>query len=88
MNPNEIVELIKNENPEFLGKMPEKRAAKIIREALIQLAKHVGSVEEGMVKVPGFGNFNIKNIEREKDGQKVKVRKVIFNKAKTKSTEA
>lgn len=88
MNPNEIVELIKNENPEFLGKMPEKRAAKIIREALIQLAKHVDSVEEGMVKVPGFGNFNIKNIEREKDGQKVKVRKVIFNKAKTKSTEA
>ena len=88
MKPIEIVELIKKEDPEFLGKMPEKKAAKIIREALSQLAKQVDSVEEGVVKVPGFGNFRIRNVELEKDGQKVKTRRVMFNKAKDKSAES
>ncbi len=88
MKPSEIVEMIKKEDPDFLGSMPEQKAARIIREALKQLAQHVDAVEEGVVKVPGFGNFRINNVEREKEGQKVKVRRVVFNRAKAKSIDS
>lgn len=87
MKLTEIVEMIKKDDPEFLGKMPEQKAVKIIREALKQLAKHIDSVEEGVVNVPGFGNFRIKNVDTEKNGAKVKARRVMFNKPKVMGNE-
>jgi hypothetical protein len=82
MKPIEIVERIKAEKPELLGKVPDKKAAQIIRAALLVLGKQVASMEDGVAKVPGLGNFRVKMVEREKDGQKVKVRKVGFANAK------
>jgi nucleoid DNA-binding protein len=78
MKLTEIVELIKSDNPQLLGKMPDKKAAQIVRAVLGQVGKSVAGTAEGVVKVPGLGNFRVKNVEREKDGQKLTVRKVAF----------
>ena len=87
MKPIEIVELIKKSNPNLLGKMPDARAANIIRAALGQLGKQIDATEEGAVKVPGFGNFNIKQVEREKDGVKKTVKVITFRVVEQKAKE-
>jgi hypothetical protein len=87
MKPAEIVKLIKAETPELLGKLTEKKAAQIVRAALLLLGKQIAATDEGVVKVPGLGNFRIKNVERERKGQKVMVRRVGFIKAKAGATK-
>jgi len=85
MKPNEIVELIKKSNPKVLGSLPEAKAAGLIRVALAQLGQHIVALNEGAVNVPGLGNFKIKQVEREKEGQKKTVKVVAFSAAKQKT---
>jgi hypothetical protein len=79
MKAIEIIEIIKNESPDLLGKVPEKRAAKIIVAALSHIAKNVTALDQGMVRVQGLGVFRARQVEREKEGHKVMVKKVMFN---------
>jgi hypothetical protein len=65
---NEIIEMIKKEKPKLLGKIPEKK----------QLAAQVDALDEGVIKVPGFGKLRIKQVEREMNGVKEKIKRVIF----------
>lgn len=78
MKPVEIVERIKKENPLALGNIPDQRAARIIFAALAQLGKHIDAMSDGVLKVPGLGNFRVRKIEREKEGKKVMVKRTIF----------
>lgn len=84
MKPIEIVELIKISNPALLGKMPDARAAKIIKAALVQLGKHIDAENEGTIKVPGVGKFIVRQVEREKGGEKKIVKTIGFRAAKKK----
>ena len=84
MNPTELVELIKEKRPNLLGKMPEKKAVALIREALADLGGHIAEAEEGVVRVPGLGNFRIRMVEKEQDGENVRVKRIIFLAAKPK----
>jgi nucleoid DNA-binding protein len=77
----EIVEMIQKEKPDFLGKIPEKHAAAIIRESLRQIAAQVEAMDEGQIKVPGFGEFNVRQVEREKEGQKETIKRIVFRPA-------
>ncbi|GAB6140409.1 hypothetical protein JCM14076_11380 [Methylosoma difficile] len=87
MKPIEIVELIKAENPELLGKMTDKKAASIVRATLAQLKQQINEVEEGPLKVGGFGRFQVRNKEKEKDGEMVKIKTVTFIASKPKAAE-
>jgi len=78
MNVTEIVELIKQETPQMLGQMPDKRAAMVIRLGLLQLGKYLNNMEEGVVRVPGLGKFHVKQLEVEKDGKKIKTKRTFF----------
>lgn len=89
MKLDEMVALIKEENPALLGKMPDKKAARIIRAAFGQVAREVDATKEGVVSAPGLGRFRVKAVERTKEGQKAKTKHVVFRlavvKAKPKS---
>lgn len=85
MTPTELVELIKEKSPKLLGKMPEKRAAALIRIALAELGRHIAAAEEGVVKVQGMGNFRSRMVEKEQDGKTVSVKRTIFLAAKPKN---
>ena len=79
MNAKDIVELIKAEKPGLLGKMPEKKAAALIRNAFIQLGKQIESADAGnVVRVRGLGNFRVKQVERETDGKTTSEKRVVF----------
>lgn len=85
MKALEIVELIKQSNPKLLGKTPDARAAKIITAALSQIGQQLNATTEGPLKIPSLGVFAIKQVEREKDGQTVTVKKVSFRSPKPKA---
>lgn len=91
MKSIEIIETIKQSNPKLLGKTPDDAAGKIIAAAFRQVGKKLAETNEGTVKVPALGTFVIKQLEREKDGQKTVVKKVTFRaskpKAKTKKAD-
>jgi nucleoid DNA-binding protein len=78
LTQNEIIEMIKKDKPTLLGKIPEKKVAAIIRATLQQLAAQVDALDEGVIKVQGFGKLRIKQVEREKDGVKEKIKRVVF----------
>jgi hypothetical protein len=84
MKPTELVELIKEKRPNLLGKMPEKRAVALIRVTLAELGRHIAEAEEGVVRVPPMGTFRIRMVEREKDGENVTVKHIVFLAAKPK----
>lgn len=88
MKPIEIVELIKSETPDLLGKVPEKRVARMLAAAFAKVTAAVANLEEGEVlRVQGLGAFNARRASVEKDGQKTGVRRVLFNASKPASRE-
>ena len=82
MKPIEIIEKIKAENPEVLGKMNDKVAARIVRLALAEVGRQLAVADEGVVKVMGLGHFRVKHVEREVDGAKVATKRILFVAAK------
>jgi len=81
MTPLEIVASLKSENPELFRNLPDKLAARLIAEALARIRRRIEAVEEGAVKVARLGSFRIRQIDQEKNGQTVRVRRVIFRAA-------
>lgn len=80
MKPIEIVELIKDHSPELLGKIPDQRAAAIVRSALFQILKHVTILDEGTLKIPGFGQFVVRQVAQG-EGSHAMVKRVFFREA-------
>ncbi|SMF95054.1 hypothetical protein SAMN02949497_2398 [Methylomagnum ishizawai] len=78
MHINEVVELVKGVDPALLKGIPDKKVAKIIREAFVQVSNQVENTEEGVIAVPGLGRFQIRKLEREVNGQTVFNKRVIF----------
>ena len=81
MTPQEIVASLKSENPELFRNLPDKLAARLIAEALARIRRRIEAVEEGAVNVARLGSFRIRQIDQEKNGQTVRVRRVIFRAA-------
>ena len=85
MKAIEIVELIKQTDPKLLGKTSDKKVAKIIARAFAEVRNQINSTDDGVVKVPYLGNFKLKQVEREKDGQKKSLKKLSFRVSKPKT---
>jgi hypothetical protein len=68
-----------------LGKMPKEKAVKILRAGLQALGKRIAATESGVVRVNGLGAFRVRKGEKEKDGQKVATRAVVFKASKPKA---
>ncbi|KJV05311.1 hypothetical protein [Methylocucumis oryzae] len=90
MKASEIIELIKQSKPKLLGDITDEKAAKIVSAAFSQLNKQLTEATDGKVVVPSLGIFKVKQVERQKDGQAVKSKKVSFraSKLKAKGTKA
>jgi hypothetical protein len=85
MKPIELVEIIKKSNPDLLKGIPDDRAARIIRSALTLLGEELEAANEGAVKAPGLGNFQIRQVQREKDGRTETVKRIILKVIKPKN---
>lgn len=85
MKAIEIVGIIKKEKPELLGEVTDKRAAAVIREAFVLLAKKLDDQAEGLVRVPGFGSFQVRLVNKDKDGAQIPVKRIMFRPAQAAS---
>lgn len=87
MKPTEIVEKLQQNDPELLGKIPPRKAAGIIRAAFEQLVIELQNTDEGKVTVPKLGNFIVRQVDTEKNGEKAQVKRIIFRPVALKTEE-
>ncbi|ALM53725.1 hypothetical protein [Halomonas huangheensis] len=80
-----LVERIKTSNPNLLNKMPDQRAAKLVRHTLRALAAEINDTDEGRLRVTGLGSVVIQQVKREKDGTTQKVKRVVLRPAQPKA---
>jgi hypothetical protein len=82
MNAAEIVEKIRAESPALLTKIDDKVAARVVRATLAEIGKQLAQVADGAVSVPGLGRFKVKQVEKEKEGEKKNMKRISFRAAK------
>ena len=82
MKIKDLAKQVKEANPEKLGKVNERRIALIIKSAFEQLKTELNNAEDDIVRVPKLGNFKLKKIEKEKDGKKTVLKRIVFNPSK------
>lgn len=54
----------------------EAQAVKIVKVTLAQIVDEIDNIDDGKVTVPGFGTFVIKQVEREKNGEKTTLKRI------------
>ena len=85
MKPIEIAERIRNKNPKLVENIDDAQAASIIRAALAQINNQLNKTDEGLFVVQGFGKFQVKQVEKQKDDKTVTMKRVIFKSAPKKA---
>lgn len=78
LKPGDLVERLKELNPDLAGQMSDKRLGTIVRSILQAVAAEVNARNEGRLRVAGLGSINIRQIEREKDGEVVQLKRVTL----------
>lgn len=84
LKPDALVERMKLLNPDLAGKMSDKRLAAIVRGTVQALAAEVNARDEGRLRIPGLGAINIRQVERERNGEMVHVKRVTLRPARPK----
>jgi len=74
----ELVQQVKGRVPAQLGKIPDAKAASLLREAFALIRDELAKTDQGMVKVGGLGNFRIRLVEVENDGKTETVKRITF----------
>ncbi len=78
MKPIEIIQHLRQTNPVVLGKVPDPRAASILRAAFAEIFKSVRDPTSGVVQIPGLGGFVVSQVQREVDGEVHSIMGVTF----------
>lgn len=86
MTIKELVEQVAGNNPAVLSGIPRNKAVALLRTALAQIGKTIKETEDGVVLVPGFGKFQVRQVEREVGGKKVVRKQVVFRQAAAKQS--
>ena len=79
MEITELVQIAKRASPDVLGKVPDAAAAALLREVFAQIGQQIQATDEGEVKVAGLGQFRVRQVERDKGGEKKTVKRTIFS---------
>jgi len=83
MNINELVRNAKRANP-GLKDLPDEGSRTLVKEVLQQIREEIDMTQDGLVKIAAFGRFRIKQGKRDKNGQTMVVKRVVFLQAKPK----
>ena len=76
----DLVEKVKESNPEKIGQMTDKKVALIIKESLRHIKAEIEDEDEVITRIPGLGNFKTKIMH--KDGGKSFKKQILFNPVK------
>lgn len=82
MIPIDLIQSIKKNSPNTLKKFSEIKAARVIKELLVEIVRHTDSVHEGVVIFPKLGRFIIRQQETVQNDENTMTRKITFIRAK------
>lgn len=74
----DIVDQIKAADPQLEG-LPGKRGVRVVKTALGKLLDELDTIEEGAVRVPGFGTFRV--VPGVAEGDDKKTKRIVFRPA-------
>ncbi|MCC2673606.1 MAG: hypothetical protein K0R89_2502 [Ramlibacter sp.] len=77
MKINEAVAKAMLTNERAFKDISETQATRIVKATLAEIAREIDDMEDGKVSVPGFATFAVKQVEREKDGQTVSLKRIL-----------
>ena len=86
MNIEELVESAKRSAP-TLKSIADEDAQSLLRTVFKRIREEVEKTGEGKVKVNGLGQFRIRAGEREKDGHKTQVKRIVFQASKSRGKD-
>jgi hypothetical protein len=78
VNVASLVKSAKAEKAGAFDNINEKRAVAVVRAVLAQASKQISETEDGSVVLAGLGRFVIRQVQVEKEGQKVTRRRIAF----------
>jgi nucleoid DNA-binding protein len=81
MNVTELIEDVRRKNPKLLEGISQEQAEALVRNVFRQVSETLAATEEGVIKYPGLGQFRVRKVEREVDGEKVTRTQIMFRRA-------
>jgi hypothetical protein len=84
MNISQLVENAKRAVPTLKG-LPDEDAGRLLEQAFKAILGEIEATREGSVRVPKLGNFMIRSVQREREGRKVQVQRVVFRPSKARA---
>lgn len=75
----DIAKKIQQDKTKKFGNMNKKKVAKVISAALMQIKKEIRTTEENIVKIPEFGEFNIRKAGLKNERKKGAKVRTLFN---------
>jgi len=64
--------------PVILDKLPEQQGMVLLRSVFKRIQADINRIEDGMVKIDGFGVFHIRMVDLVKDGVKKSEKRIYF----------
>jgi len=85
----DLVARARAEKPQIFGNLSDKRAENLARSVIQQLGRSIEATQEGSFRVPGFGSFAVKMVEKiGVADEKITARRVVFRPVKAKEPES
>lgn len=78
MKIKELAEKAKAAHPGSLGSVPDGKINLLARTLFALIKEELESTTEGSVRIAFLGQFKVRNVETEKEGEKVQHRRIQF----------
>ncbi|MGR8933318.1 MAG: hypothetical protein ACU837_02880 [Gammaproteobacteria bacterium] len=83
MKIKELLQRVKELDPDLAG-LDDKKSTVLIRRTFKLIAQDVENTDEGPLNIAGLGKFQIRQVERDKNGKKQIFKRISFKAAKAK----
>ena len=80
MTLNELIERMRTENPDAIGKLPDAAVVRLLRAAFGTVSSDLAQAQDGVYKVGALGVFRVRTVEPNAEG-KGGGRRVLFSAA-------
>lgn len=77
MNVKELVQQVRAQHPN-IASLPEPACEELVREVFKNIRRTLVDAPEGMLEIPGLGRFSVTIGQKDKDGETVTVRRVVY----------
>lgn len=78
LKPDALAERMKQENPDLAAALTDRQLVALVRQVMQAVAAELNERDEGRLRIPGLGRVQIRQVEREKQGETVQAKRIIL----------